>query len=340
MTTARGRSAALALTLPALLALACADVEETREPAADSAMDTTTAATDTTASGLAVVRVEDAGLQTPESVLHDEQADVYIVSNINGAPLERDDNGFISRVRPDGTVEELRWIDGAAESVPLSAPKGLAIHGDTLFVTDIDSVRAFNRTTGAYLGARGVPGATFLNDLTVGPDGTLYVSDSGMNADFSPSGTDAVYRFEGGEPVAVAEGTQLGGPNGLVAFDGQVAVVGFGGTQVRALRTGGSGGEPLVIAELPGGQLDGVVRLPDGSFLVSSWETQTIYRIPGRGQEGRATPVVEGVPSPADIGWDARRQRVLIPVFQENRLEFRPIRTERGPAATAPAQGG
>ena len=48
--------------------------------------------------------VADVGFATPESVLHDEAADVYLVSNINGEPLEEDGNGFISRLSPDGDV--------------------------------------------------------------------------------------------------------------------------------------------------------------------------------------------------------------------------------------------
>lgn len=270
------------------------------------------------------ITVADAELATPESVLHDGEADVYLVSNINGAPLDADGNGFISRVAPDGTVEELRWIDGAAEGVTLNAPKGLAIHGDMLYVSDIDSVRAFSRTTGEYHGARGVPGATFLNDLTVDAEGTLYVSDTGLNPDFSSSGTDAIYRFDGDRAVAVAEGTHLSSPNGIIAHDGMLTVVSFGGPDV--LRIDLAADDPAaseVIATLPAGQADGVVRLDDGTLLVSSWGGEAIYRV----REG-ADPeaVVEGIPSPADIGWDAQRQRVLIPVFQENRLVFEPVR--------------
>src|SRR5690606_2020384 len=110
----------------------------------------------------AITSIADVGLQTPESVLYDELADIYIVANVNGAPLDRDGNGFISRIRPTGEVESLKWIDGAADGVTLNAPKGMAVHGDTLFVSDIDSVRAFHRTSGQPLGARGIAGATFL----------------------------------------------------------------------------------------------------------------------------------------------------------------------------------
>jgi sugar lactone lactonase YvrE len=269
--------------------------------------------------------VTDIGLRTPESILYDPAADVYLVSNIDGEPAGKDDNGFIARVRPDGTVEELRWVDGAAPDVSLHAPKGMAIHGDTLFVTDIDSVRAFHRTTGEALGARGVPDASFLNDLAVSPDGTLYVTDSGVNADFSPAGTDAVYRFEGGRAVAVAEGAELARPNGIAVADGALILVSMGAPAVRRIPLAApdsAGGE--VLAELPGMQLDGVVVLEDGGLLISSWETRSVYRIPAGG--GTPEVVAEGIPSPADIGWDGRRGRLLIPVFTEDRLEIRPLR--------------
>src|SRR6266851_4924042 len=50
------------------------------------------------ATKLAVVE----GFLTPESVLHDPVQDIYFVSNINGGPTTKDNNGFISRVRPEG----------------------------------------------------------------------------------------------------------------------------------------------------------------------------------------------------------------------------------------------
>ncbi|HEY6108720.1 MAG TPA: hypothetical protein VIV56_07440, partial [Gemmatimonadales bacterium] len=45
---------------------------------------------------------------TPESVLWDSAQDVYFVSNVNGNPSVKDNNGFISRVKPDSGIENLR----------------------------------------------------------------------------------------------------------------------------------------------------------------------------------------------------------------------------------------
>lgn len=312
MYLARMQSTAI---LAAFLLAGCAQTDDDAATAAgDTASDTAGAA------GAAPASIGDIGLQTPESVLYDEQADVYIVSNINGAPLDADGNGFISRIRPSGEVEALKWIDGEAEGVTLNAPKGMAIAGDTLFVSDIDHVRAFHRTTGAPLGERAVAGASFLNDLATSADGTLYVTDTGLDSSFSPTGTDAIHRFTGSGAESFAAAPQIGAPNGIVADSEGIIVVGFGGGAVQRIPTGG--GEASAIATLPAGQLDGVVRTSDGTLLVSSWEGQAIYRV---APDGQVSTVVENVEAPADIGWDSRRHRLLIPLFNGNRIEVREI---------------
>src|SRR5687768_9580517 len=61
------------------------------------------------------IAVRGVGFATPESVLHDPLSDSYFVSNINGSPLEADDNGFISLLTPEGQVANLKWIDGASD---------------------------------------------------------------------------------------------------------------------------------------------------------------------------------------------------------------------------------
>src|SRR2546426_4066753 len=79
------------------------------------------------------------GFQTPESIFYEARSDIYLVSNINGDPTAADGNGFISRVAPDGRILELKWIDGTRPGVRLNAPKGMAVAGDTLYVSDIRS---------------------------------------------------------------------------------------------------------------------------------------------------------------------------------------------------------
>lgn len=275
--------------------------------------------------------VKDAGFQTPESVLHDAVADVYLVSNINGSPLAKDDNGFISRLAPNGEVLTLKWIDGSSEAVTLHAPKGMALKGDTLFVADIDEVRLFDRTNGNPLGSRPIPGSTFLNDVAVGPDGTVYVTDSGFRAGaqgFEPSGSDAVYRFDAaGKPLPLVRDTSLGRPNGLVVDDSVITVVTFGRAEIYRLDPA-TGKRLETLPSAPAGQLDGVVRLADGSLLVSSWECRCVYQVHAG---GHYLPAVDSVPAPADIGFDTGRNRVLIPLFNDHQVLARKL-----PGSSAP----
>src|SRR5881628_1422310 len=103
--------------LIAALGAGCLRVDRT-PPASDTSAVRETTATPTPAPAaapaaaaapgatkLAVVE----GFLTPESVLHDPVQDIYLVSNINGGPTTKDNNGFISRVRPDGAVENLKF---------------------------------------------------------------------------------------------------------------------------------------------------------------------------------------------------------------------------------------
>lgn len=257
------------------------------------------------------------GFQTPESVLYDSRADVYLVSNINGNPTGTDGNGFISRVSPAGRILALKWIDGTKQGVTLNAPKGMALSGTTLYVADITAIRMFDRSTGRFKGSIDIMGSSFLNDLTAGGDGAIYASDSGLKPDFSPSGTDAVYRIDAqGKVTPIAKSADLHTPNGLAALPGgRVFVVTF--TKEGEVYTLGADGTRQGVRNFGVGQLDGVERLPDGSFLVSSWAASAVYRMAG---QGMAKPVVENVKAPADIGYDSKRNRVLIPQFMDNKV--------------------
>lgn len=265
-------------------------------------------------------RVADVGFETPESVLHDPGSDVYLVSNINGAPGAADGNGFISKLSPEGEVTELKWIDGEAEGVTLNAPKGMTILKGTLYVTDIDHVRMFDLATGKPKGEVAVKGATFLNDLTQ-MAGTVYASDSGIqitDEGVKPTGTDAIYAIdEEGKVEKIASGDQLKGPNGLHYAD-RLYMVTFGDNKLYGVP---KGGKPSVQAELPKGSLDGVFVLNEDKVLISSWECQCVYAGPVKGP---FEPAITDVQAPADIGWDSRRKKVLVPLFQDNAVVIYP----------------
>jgi sugar lactone lactonase YvrE len=252
------------------------------------------------------------GFIAPEAVRYDPEQDVYFVSNFGpGDAGERDDNGFISRMRPDGGVENLRFIAGGAGGVTLHAPRGMTIVGDTLWVADADAVRGFHRHTGAPLATVDFSGEDlgFLNDVAADADGAVHVTDTGR---------DRVYRARGAPAVALAD-PRLGRPNGITwdASGGRFILVPFGGDSTIRAWTPGSAAL-VEIGTSGGGRFDGVEILGVGRLLVASQADTSLHLFEG----GRGRPIIRTGGRPADIAVDTRRNRVAVPIIALNRVEI------------------
>lgn len=282
------------------------------------------------------ILLRDVGFRSPESALYDPVADVYLVSNVSGGPADADNDGFISKVSPDGSLLELRWIDAARAKTTLNAPKGMALVGETLFVADIDVVRAFDRASGKALGDVTIPEATFLNDIAAGPDGKLYVSDTGVgkkpgSVELSPNGSDAVYVIDAQRSVKeLAKNPELEQPNGLVVDNGSFSAAASPGAKGSLFVAATSGqvyrldakGEKSPLGK-PAGGLDGLVLTPGGRLIVSSWEASSVFITPASGAADGAVsfePLITELNSPADLGYDVKRRQLLVPLFREDAL--------------------
>jgi sugar lactone lactonase YvrE len=303
------------LALSSFLSAACAR----EQPASDTAAGRTTAAASTTADKVG----ETVGLNVPESVRYDAELDVYYVANINGNPSQKDNNGFIARVRADSTGSMTMLVEGGKGGARLNAPKGMALRGDTLFVADIDLLRMFNRRTGAPLGAVTLAPqqATFLNDVVAGPDG-IYITDTGIVFDskggMTHPGVNRIFKVVGYRVTEVARGDSLMNPNGIAwdAAGNRFILAGFGGPNLQTLAPGDSMPKTLVAG--PGGY-DGVEILANGNILVSSWTDSTVHVVHGG---SHMMPLVRNVSAPADIGVDTKRNVLAVPRFNDGKVEY------------------
>ena len=273
---------------------------------------------ETTPDSLAVAKSDSAliaspgGFIQPEAVRYDPDQDVYFVNSWgNGDAGAKDNNGFISRMTPDGTVERLRFIAGGAGGATLHAPRGMTIVGDTLWVVDADAVRAFNRRTGAPLATVDFSAFKlgFLNDIAAGPDG-LYITDTGTNR---------IYRIKGGRATLALEDAALGGPNGITwdANNRRFIVVPYGGESVIKAWTAGS----KTLSEIGrsgGAKFDGVEVLPGDRVLVASQKDSSLHLFTG----GTGRPIIHTGGAPADIAVDTKRNRVAVPFVDRNLVEI------------------
>ena len=252
------------------------------------------------------------GFVQPEAVRYDPDQDVYFVSNFGpGDAQAKDNNGFISRMSPDGAISQREFIAGGKKGVTLHSPRGMYIVGDTLWVADEDAVRGFNRSTGAPLFTADFSTYKlgFLNDVAAGTDGE-YVTDTGTNT---------IYRIAGGHVTVGIKDTALNGPNGITwdAANGRFIVVPYGGDSVIRAWTPGS--TTLGIAGIGASdKYDGVEILPGGRTLVSSQGDSSLHVFSGL----TGTAIIKTGGAPADIAVDTKRNRVAVPFVDRNLVEI------------------
>lgn len=267
------------------------------------------------------------GFQGPESVRYDPEQDAFFISNMAGYGSAKDGNGYISRVNAGNPVDAAVFVQGGKNGVVLDSPKGMAIQGDTLWVADINILRGFNRKTGAVVANIDFTpyGAVQLNDVALGPDSTIRVTDSGIimgKRGVVHVGPDHIYVVGRGRQVSTpAQGPDLHQPNGVTwdsagkrwivlsfdRLDGQVAEMPLDMRTRKVIRESRSST-----------QLDGVEMLPSGAIMFTSWADSAIHVLSG----GRERKIIRAVPVPADIGVDTRRHHLAIPLSMLGRVQL------------------
>jgi hypothetical protein len=199
----------------------------------------------------------------------------------------------------------------------------MAINGDTLWICDIDKMRAINRKTGLYLGDIDLKpyGALLLNDVTIGGDGAMYITDTGIlmtEKGVIYQGADKIFRLAGGKVSIVASGAGLMRPNGITwdKESNRLVVVTFDPfhSQMYALLPDGQ----RRLLGKGNGKFDGIEPLGNGRFMVASWNDSSV-RLLGKGDNRR---IANNVISPADIAYDTKRNRLAIPLGPLNQVQL------------------
>ncbi len=255
-------------------------------------------------------------LETPESFIVDSSSGEYYISNINGSPVTRDNNGFITKLRSDGSLVAQRFISGGTDGIELNAPKGLGIIGNIIYVTDIDRVRGFHKETGSLVHTVNLlfQGAKFLNDLVADDHGNLYVSDTAVFIDASP----AIFKIETTNKHKVtvySRDPMLAHPNGLMIHPKTKTLLVNTWGEGRILEVSEGGKAVIFSAHGSWNDLDGMDYDSAGNLYVSSFTGGTIFRIaPNRS----VTRIASGLTTPADISVDRKGNQLLIPSFNGN----------------------
>jgi len=248
--------------------------------------------------------------------------DYVYFSQMRDVPGETgpDGDGYISRLALDGSGYVEQWATG------FNSPKGLraAPKGKVLWVADVDRLVAVSlgdgswsdKTTVVLSGLEGLPDAELLNDVAIGPNGTVYASDTFGNL---------IYAVTPGKPEATEVfglNSDLDHPNGLLVERDTLLVASWGSPLLdkKTFATGNPGrltryalgdGEVLFQTELIG-NLDGVESDGRGNYLVTDWVGGNVLRVDGQtGKHEIVRPLGQGA---ADLGFVAATGQVIVPV--------------------------
>ncbi len=249
----------------------------------------------------------------PESVWYDSSSGYLFVSNINGNPLKKDGNGFISKVSIDGKLVKLKWIKG------LNAPKGIFSTNGKLYFTDIDTVYKINIESGKILNKYYIEGSIFLNDIVGDSNGNIYITDSSTK-------NSSVYILNNGKVKFFLKGADIKNPNGLFFSKNKLFI-------------GNSGREEIIIYDLKenkiskrlsvGEGVDGLILTKNSLIITSNWKGKT-QALKLNGERFILLDTEKEKINAADIGYIASENLIVIPTFFKNSIvAYKIIKTRR-----------
>ena len=265
-----------------------------------------------------------ANLKNPESVVFAPKQNVLFVSNVNGKPDQKDQNGFISKISPsNGSMIELNWVTG------LNAPKGIVItnNNSKLYVSDITDLVEIDIASGKIIKRFNAPGSSFLNDVVSDNQGNIYVSDTITNTIYK---LDTNAKDNNTSSLQVwLQSPQLNGPNGLHIDNNKnrLIVVSLG-----PLSKPGGGIEIIdiknkTISSLgkegttsPFGGLDGIESdARETHYYVTDNPAGKVYTVKADGT-GYGTLINLHTQGAADLGSIPTQSTIIIPLMQDNKL--------------------
>jgi len=240
------------------------------------------------------------GLKVPESVLYDTVTGLIFVSNVNGNPAEKDSNGYISTLSPEGKILKADWVTG------LDAPKGMGILNNKLYVTNIDEVAEIDIPTASIINRYPVEGSRFLNDIAIDPKtGMIFITDTDPGKVF--------LLFEG-KVSSWLEGDLFKGANGLFLKGSKLYI----GTSNSILQADINTGEVQVT--IPNsGNVDGLYVTSEGRFIFSDWKG-SVFVASLNGKPELLLNTSAHKVNAADFGIISKKNYILIPTFGDNKV--------------------
>lgn len=237
-----------------------------------------------------------------ESAVYDSQNDRIYASMI-GAREPGD--GGVATVSLDGKILNKEFIAG------LNDPKGIAITKDRLYVSDVTELVEADRKTGEIIKKHTAEGIAFLNDVAIGPDGTVYVSDTR---------TSEIYALDAAGSFTLWLADEgLDNPNGLLVQDNTMYVASWGSDPAGGRVSKIDMSTKVITTVTPEivGNLDGIRPYDAEHLIISDWQSGNIHTM---NLDGNLNKILQVGQSVGDIAYLQEKKLLLLPMNKQARL--------------------
>ena len=251
------------------------------------------------------------GFASPASTIFDKKREVLYVSNTNGESSRSslDGNGFITRLNTDGTMDQLRWITG------LNDPRGMDLHDDTLWITDIDQVVKVDVRMNQILDRYTIPGARLLEDISVSPDGKVFTMDSE---------TQCIFQLHSGRFTIYWADVKRGGPKGLLAEKDRLLVATSSAQTLLSVNRANR--KPLLLVEGIGQGID-IAKIDKDQYVIAD-QGGTIFYLSPLGYKHSLLDIEEKLPI-ADVDYVNQENLLIVPIKGNNSVRGYQMRWSR-----------
>jgi len=260
------------------------------------------------------------GVGHPESVAYDPKEKVFYAGDFGTTPDksgEKDGLGKINKISLDGKMMESGIVPGPGQPA-FSKPKGIWIHGNRMWIADLEAVWVFDLKS--KKGRRIEIGTGYANDLTVVKN-VLYVTDNRADVVVSVEPADFLKPKVEPKITKIYSGKGVN-PNGIwPAKNGSLLLAGFKSKDdPHGIYELALGQEPKLISK-PIGLVDGLYQMRNGEVLATDWVTSSLLQW---NEKDGVRKLVDGIKGPADFCVVPNKEGLLVvaPDLVKGELRF------------------
>lgn len=245
----------------------------------------------------------DALLKDPESIVYDKKRACFYVSNMDkSTPVQDLLTDPVSMLSLDGKTVEVDWMTG------FSTPTGLLLKNDFLYVVERNGVAIVDVENKKVLQRISVPNTGYLNDITMGRKGRIFITDSERGN---------IFRIVDGKSELWYATPSGGGINGIL-LDGKNILFGDNGDHTfKSICIKNK--KVQKIAYLGEGNIDGIQKLSKHQYLVSHF-LGNLYQIT---LDGNVKEIFNSRGENlfiADFTYIPERQEIVIPSLRTHHI--------------------